>query len=79
MEDELKELKEDIRKAKADLEQAKDSGDRELILERERRLNLLLAEKVQLSAVMGKKTNYNLEDTLNGKILWNLFLIAISP
>jgi hypothetical protein len=49
MEDELEELKCDIRKTKADLEQAQRDGDRELQLKFADILRLLLKEKERLA------------------------------
>ncbi len=45
---ELEEIKQDIKEAIADLKRAEEKDDRELILERLKRLNLLLEEQKHL-------------------------------
>jgi prefoldin subunit 5 len=47
--DELQEVKRDIQKAKADLERAQESDDRELIVLWGNRLNLLLEKEKRLT------------------------------
>jgi hypothetical protein len=64
-EDELEEVKRDIQEAKADLREAKRNGDRDLLFERERRLNLLLKKEERLTTGMAKLIKYNFEDRTN--------------
>jgi hypothetical protein len=66
---ELEEVKQDIKDAKAALKRAEDSNDRELILERERRLNLLLKKEDRLTT--GKFHSHCLID--QNQLIRNLF------
>jgi CRISPR/Cas system CMR subunit Cmr6 (Cas7 group RAMP superfamily) len=46
---ELEDVRQDIQEAKAALKRAEDRNDRDLILEREKRLNLLLRKEERLT------------------------------